>query len=128
MLLVQFGEERVVPFPPTPFYPGKDTGAFVSGERKKKKEKKSYKELQHLCQYKKKKGRLFFKKAKENSLFSCKQAAFSLGSGPPPLSPSMLGRQKALSAGQRGWGMRELGEAARACVPLMFLTFQSWWV
>lgn len=37
MLLVWFGEEGVAPLPPPPFYPGKDTEAFVSGERKKKK-------------------------------------------------------------------------------------------
>lgn len=32
MLLVWFGEEGVVPLPPPPFDPGKDTGAFVRGE------------------------------------------------------------------------------------------------
>lgn len=31
MLLVWFGEEGVVPLPPPPFDPGKDTGAFVRG-------------------------------------------------------------------------------------------------
>lgn len=102
MLLVRFGEEKVVPFPPPPFYPGKDTGAFVSGERKKNNPQRIAAFMQILK--KKKNGRLFFKKAKEDSPFSCKQAAFFLGSGPPSFSPSLLGRQKAFSVGWQGSG------------------------
>lgn len=63
--------------------------------------KKSHKELQHLCRYRKKNGRLFFKKSQRKLAFFLQTSCLPSGKRLPALSPSLLGRQKALSAGQR---------------------------
>lgn len=102
----------------------------------KKRKKKSHKELQHLCRYKKKiiMADYFSKKPKKTPLFSCKQAAFSLGSGPPRLSPA-CGEDKRFSRRDSGASDGRGTPGARrgqGCSPRhgaqARLTFQSCWL
>lgn len=101
MLLVWFGEEGVVPLPPPPFDPGKDTGAFVRGEGGGW---GNHKELQHLCRYKKKKinGRLFFKKSQRKLPFFLQTSCLLSGKRPSIAQPQRAGKTKAFLGGAAG--------------------------
>lgn len=127
-----------MPLPPPPFYAGKDTGAFVSGDRGEKNPTKNcsiYADIgkknkwQIIFQKKPKKTRLFL----ANKLPSLWEAASSAQPQPAGKTKGSLGGAAAGNAGRRpGEGRENAGSAARhsAAAPgaaRAQLTFQSSW-
>lgn len=101
MLLVWFGEEGVVPLPPPPFDPGKDTGAFVRGEMGGK--KNPTKNCSIYADIKKKiNGRLFFKKSQRKLPFFLQTSCLLSGKRPSIAQPQRAGKTKAFLGGAAG--------------------------